>query len=291
MGMKRGVVRRADVLGSATPEMIWCEAAECLRGVVDALVFPGHVAGYLRGHADSMEFHCARGAPVDVQVGDVVNARAGHLAAYAREPTVSWQLGIPDQHRRIEIAAKRGLFAVASWHEDESEHAKNRRTPGLQDARAQIKQGKVGGIVVAELARLGRNSLDVLDLIERSHTEGWRLVALDCNLDATTPCGDLVLDALRFARRMEWRKVPQPRRRPAARDRHLASPNRPRPVPPAVVDQMVAMRGDGRSYRAIAASLNERLVAPPTDEEWGASSVRRVLRTVRGDARAHEPSG
>jgi hypothetical protein len=51
------------------------------------------------------------------------------------------------------------------------------------------------------------------------------------------------------------------------------------------------MRGDGRSYRAIAASLNERLVAPPTDEEWGASSVRRVLRTVRGDARAHEPSG
>jgi DNA invertase Pin-like site-specific DNA recombinase len=291
MGMKRGVVRRADVLGSATPGMIWCEAAECLRGVVDALVFPGHVAGYLRGHADSMEFHCARGAPVEARVGDIVNARAGQLAAYAREPTVSWQLGIADQHRRIEIAAKRGLFTVTSWHGDESEHAKNRRTPGLQEARAQIKQGNVGGIVVAELARLGRNNLDVLDLIERSHTEGWRLVALDCRLDSTTPCGDLVLDALRFARRMEWRKVPQPRRRPAARDRHLGLPNRPRTVAPAVVDQMVAMRDDGQSYRAIAASLNGRMVAPPTDEEWGASSVRRVLRTVRGDARADESLG
>lgn len=284
MGNERGVVRRADVLGSASPEMVWCEAAECLRGVVDVLVFPGHVAGYLRGHADSMEFHCARGAPVESRVGDVVNARAGRLAAYAREPTVSRELDVADQHRRIEIAAKRGLFTVVSWHQDESDHAKNRRTPGLQEARARIQDGKVGGIVVAELSRLGRNTLDVVDLVERSHNEGWRLVALDCKLDSTTSCGDLVLDALRLARRMEWRKVRKPRRRAASIADRLGPPNSPRAVPLAVVEEMSAMRDDGQSYRTIAARLNASLVPAPMGGEWGPSSVRHVLRTARKPA-------
>lgn len=282
MGSGKGVAQDVATLRDAQAGMVWCDAAERVRLIVDRLPMPSHVAGYLRGYADSLEFHCALGASADTTNGDVIGSRTGQLAAYACEPASSASADVAAQRRMIEIAAKLGLFTVSSWHADSEAYSENRRSSGLQDARAAIKAGEAGGIVVAELARLGRHSLDVLDLVERSDTEGWRLVALDCRLDSATADGELVIEALRAARRLEWRKVPTSKRRepqPGAGRAGTAATTGA--VDAAVSDRIAAMRMDGLSYRAIAATLNERGIPAPQNRRWGAASVRGVLQAAR----------
>jgi len=262
--------------------VVWCDAAERLRLIVDRLPMPSHVAGYLRGYADSLEVNCALGAPADTTAGDVVGSRSGQLAAYICEPPSSARADVEGQRRTIEVAARVGLFTVASWHEDAEAYSENRRSTGLQDARAAIEAGAAGGIVVADLARLGRNSLDVLDLLERSDAEGWRVVALDCRLDSATADGELVIEALRLARRLEWRKVPGAKRRDPEPGRGRGTrPGAPADVEPAVAARIAAMRMEGQSYRAIAAALSDAGVAAPGDGGWGAAAVRAVLQAGR----------
>lgn len=259
-----------------------CEAAHCVRLIVRRLPFPAHVAGYLRGYADSLEAHCTDG---ETGPDDVIDAGTRRLAGYLREPAAPPSLDVDDQRSRIEAAAGRGRFTVSSWHDDRNGHARNRRTPGLQEARSAVRNGRAGGIVVAEIGRLGRNSLDVLDLVERSHSEGWRLVALDCRLDSSTPSGELVVDTLRAARRLEWRKAPD-ERRPRRRTGREARPSpAPADVDAAIVERIAAMRRAGQSIRAIAAELNaDGPDAPQGHERWQPSSVRRVLQRARGSS-------
>jgi DNA invertase Pin-like site-specific DNA recombinase len=261
---------------------VWCDAAEQLRLIVDRLPMPGHVAGYLRGYADSLECHCTLGARADTTAGDVIASRTGRLAAYLCEPPTASCPDSAAQRRTIQIAAEMGLFAVSSWHEDTEAYSKNRRSTGLQEARAAVAAGEAGGIVVAELARLGRNSLDVLDLIERSQTEGWRIIALDCRLDSATPSGELVVETLRAARRLAWRRVPTRARRDAepsgGRRRMRAGAES---VDAALAGRIAAMRADGGSYRAIAGALNDDRVPAPGGRPWGAAAVRGVLQATR----------
>jgi DNA invertase Pin-like site-specific DNA recombinase len=89
---------------------------------------------------------------------------------------------------------------VTEWYEDAIDHAKNMRRGGLRAARSAISSGAAHGIVVAEIARLGRNSLDVLDLVARAHDEQWRVVAVDCRFDSSTEAGAIVTWALIGAR-------------------------------------------------------------------------------------------
>jgi DNA invertase Pin-like site-specific DNA recombinase len=268
----------------AASSLEWCDAAESLRVVVERLALPGHVAGYLRGYADALEFHCSLGAPVDTSRGDIVSVNSGHLAGYLRGPAVSSEPTIEQQRARIEAAARRGRFTVVSWHEDEAGHATNLRNGGLQEARSAIAGGAAGGIVVAEAARLGRNSLDVLDLVELARTEGWRLVALDCRFDSATPAGELVAEGLAAARGLEWRKVkrPAPRRRWPA---HSGTGSRANgTVDPQVAERIGRMRAEGESYRAIAGALNDEGVAGAPDGTWRASTIRSVLLAGRDES-------
>jgi DNA invertase Pin-like site-specific DNA recombinase len=285
MGTGQGAATPAPVTArDGSPAAVWCEAAEQVRLIVGRLPMPSHVAGYLRGYADSLEFHCALGASADTTAGDVIDARSGRLAAYACEPASSSSADVDDQRRTIEAAVRMGHFAVSSWHEDREAYSENRRSSGVQEARSAIEAGDAGGIVVAELARLGRNSLDVLDLVERSDTEGWRLVALDCRLDSATPAGEVVVETLLAARRLAWRKVPtakRPEREPGRNGQR--EPARPETVEPAVANRIATMRAGGQSYRAIAAALNDDgIAAPGTGGRWGAAAIRGVLQATRG---------
>ena len=118
MGSGHGAVTRAAMARESMAAVVWCDAAERVRLIVDRLPMPSHVAGYLRGYADSLEFNCALGAGADTTAGDVVGSRSGQLAAYICEPPSSASADVEGQRRTIEIAARIGLFTVESWHED-----------------------------------------------------------------------------------------------------------------------------------------------------------------------------
>jgi DNA invertase Pin-like site-specific DNA recombinase len=258
------------------------EAAVALRTIVGRLALPGHVAGYLRGIAECLDLDAA---PVTRAAG---RAGADPLAGYLREPPVASGLSIDEQRRTILAASGRYGVAVTEWYEDAADHAKNTRRGGLCAARAAIAAGAAHGIVVAEIARLGRNSLDVVDLVARAHDERWRVVAVDCRFDSSTGAGAIVTWALVGARRSEWRKVaaaPAPAR---ARPERRAAPDRGAAVAKSLVKQMTAMRAGGDTYRAIAAALNREGVVSPAGGEWQASAIRSVLRAARSERRGRD---
>jgi DNA invertase Pin-like site-specific DNA recombinase len=190
-------------------------------------------------------------------------------------------IGLEAQRKAIRDGASVHAFVVGGWFEDAGRSgATMARRTGLREALAEVAAKRAGGIVVAKIDRLGRSSADVLGLVERAQREGWRLVALDCGLDTTTPAGELVAAALAMAARFEWRRISERqlekhaelRRRGARRGREAASS--------ALADRIAAMREGGMAFAAIAELLNaERVPTVRGGSRWHASTVRSVALT------------
>src|SRR6266567_5230650 len=194
MGEGRAASRgRAAMAGTAASPGDRREAAVALRVIIDRLALPGHVAGYLRGYAECLDLDAAPRARAASRAG------ADPLVGYLREPPVSSGLSVDEQRRTILAASGRYGVKVSDWYEDTSGTANNLRRGGLAAARSAITAGDATGIMVAEVARLGRNSLDVFDLIARARDEGWRIVAIDCRFDSARTAGAIVAGAVAAA--------------------------------------------------------------------------------------------
>ncbi len=206
------------------------------------------------------------------------------LAAYTRVSTAAQAasgLGLEAQRRAIAEVAEGGSFAVSVWHEDAGRSgASMERRSGLQGVLADVKAGRVGGLVVAKIDRLGRSSADVLGLVERAQREGWRLVALDVGLDSTTPAGELVAAALAMAARFEYRRISE---RQTEKHDALRRAGRPRGRAAAsreVADRIASLRGSGLSFAGIAETLErDRVPTARGGSAWRASSVRSAYLT------------
>ena len=206
------------------------------------------------------------------------------LVAYCRVSTAAQAaigLGLAAQRRAIQDAAAAQAFEVAGWYKDAGRSgATITRRHGLQAALAEVAVGRAGGLVVAKIDRLGRSSVDVCGLVERAQREGWRLVALDCGLDTTTPAGELVATALATAARFEWRRISE---RQLGKHDELRRQGRPRgraAVESEVADHIRRLRADGMSYARIAEDLNANGVATARGgAQWYAASVRSAERT------------
>jgi len=154
------------------------------------------------------------------------------------------------------------------------------RGEGIAAALMDVRAGNVAGLVAAKVDRLGSGS-DVVRLAEEAQRDGWRLVVLDIGLDTASPTGMLVLTVLAGvaafererigARNREWKQ--QARVRGTHRGAHAADR--------AIADRIIAMRGEGMTYRAIAAMLDADNVPTARGGTWQAASVRSVERTRR----------
>ena len=61
--------------------------------------------------------------------------------------------------------------------------------PALSSALRDLDQGRADVLVVASVSRLGRRTLDLLDLADRAQANGWGLAVLGLE-DITTPVGE-----------------------------------------------------------------------------------------------------
>jgi DNA invertase Pin-like site-specific DNA recombinase len=190
-------------------------------------------------------------------------------------------LGLEAQRRAILEHAQANGIELAAWHEDAGRSgASMKRRPGLRAAIAEVEAGRAGGIIVSKVDRLGRSSADVLGLVERAQRERWRLVALDCGLDTTTPAGELVAAALAMAARFEWRRISERQSEKHAALRRAGRPRGREAASPEVAGIIEALRSEGLSFAAIAAELERRKVATVRGgTRWYPASVRSVLRT------------
>jgi DNA invertase Pin-like site-specific DNA recombinase len=122
----------------------------------------------------------------------------------------------------------------------------------------------------------------------RASREHWALVALDVNVDTTTPAGEMMANVLATFAQFERRLIAQ-RTRDALAQKRLAGVRlgRPRTMGDDVLHRIVAERAAGRSLAAIADGLTADGV--PTvrgGTRWYPSTVSKALGTAKRDALA-----
>lgn len=205
------------------------------------------------------------------------------LAAYTRVSTTGQARdGVGLDAQRASIAA----FATANgaqvvWHEDAGiSGARVANRPGLLAALDAVRAGQVAGIVVAKLDRLGRSAAEVLAIAEEAQRDGWRLVALDVNLDTASPAGMLVLGVLAAAAKFEHSRISERQREKFDALRRAGRPRGHAALHPAIADEVIAARAEGSTWQAIADRLNAQGVSTPQGgATWRPASVRSVALT------------
>lgn len=194
--------------------------------------------------------------------------------------------GLAAQRLAIETeAALRGLTIVA-WKVDEGLSAKNLNRPELQAALAAIRAGEAAGLIVSKLDRLSRSMLDFAGLMDAAKREGWNLIALDIQLDLSTPNGELIAGIMALFAQWE-RKIIGQRTKDglAAKKAQGVKIGRPKVLTDADLRLIrEAYRDAGGSYEGAARILNEANV--PTAQggkQWWRNTVRNVLLRAEED--------
>jgi len=187
--------------------------------------------------------------------------------------------GIEAQRAAIRREARHRDWRLIWAPVDDGRTGANVNRPGLTLALRHLEEGKAAGIVVAKLDRLSRSVLDFADMIKRSRTEGWSIVALDLGVDTSTRNGKLVAGLLMEI--AEWERETIGERTTeglqAAREAGVRL-GRPRSISDHTVTRIVDLRRSGSTYAAIAQELNQAGV--PTahgGKAWRSSTIRGVV--------------
>jgi len=155
--------------------------------------------------------------------------------------------------------------------------------PILKKALQDLDEGRAQALFVTRLDRLARSTRDFLDIVDRSHKNGWRLALLDLGLDTATYQGRFVVTIMSAMAEMERGMISL-----RSKDIHQDRRNNGKvwgvdlgPLPlisETVVERIERERNLGLSYKMIADNLNSDAI--PTvlgGEKWYASTVRKAF--------------
>jgi len=179
--------------------------------------------------------------------------------------------------------AGRGWNVVANLT-DEGRSGSNMNRPALTDALNRLDRGDADVLVVAKLDRLSRSVRDFATLVERAGRNGWSLVALDIDVDTSTPTGELMANiygsVAQWERRIIGQRTSEAMQAMKARGVRLG---RPVELDGDVRLRIATERAAGRSLRAIAGDLNTEAVPSARGGKWHASTVRAVVDSLALD--------
>lgn len=203
--------------------------------------------------------------------------RRARMLLYVRVSTDEQHNGIPAQTAELRRAAKFQDWQVLEVVADKGASGKDLNRPGLRRALELIAAGGADGLAVSKLDRLSRSVVDAGAIAEWFEAAGARLVALDLNVDTSTPTGRMMLNLMATLGQWERETIGQ-----RTRDGLAAVRARGKPTGrPAVADhpelcaRIRELRGEGGwTLQAIADQLNAEQV--PTlrgGKLWRVSSV------------------
>jgi DNA invertase Pin-like site-specific DNA recombinase len=114
--------------------------------------------------------------------------------------------------------------------------------------------------------------------MDTARKEGWGLVALDLNVDTTTPAGEAVANVMATFAHLERRLIGQ-RTRDALEQRRKAGVRlgRPRQISVEVESSIRRYRDEGLSLASIAERLTADGVRTVGGGSWRVSTLHRVL--------------
>ncbi len=209
----------------------------------------------------------------------------GYVRVSTDEQAVSG-LGLTAQRRAIEAEAERRGLPLVAIHEDAGISGKSLDRLGLTDALADLDAGRGTVLIVSKLDRLSRSVHDATGLLLRAEKAGWGIVALDANVDTTTPQGAAMTQVLAVFAELERRLIGQRTREAlAVRKAQGVKLGRPRTLPTEVVERIRTAHTAGASWSKIARDLTDEGV--PTAQ----GGARWYPATVRYVALADEPAG
>lgn len=207
----------------------------------------------------------------------IVGGKAlGYIRVSTEEQAISGA-GLAAQREAIERECER-----RGWHLveliEESGSAKNLKRPGIRKALARLEAGEAEVLLVAKLDRLSRSVADFAGLTQVAGRQGWAIVALDLNVDTSTPTGEAMANMTSVFSQLERRLIGQRTKEALAIKRaEGVRLGRPPTLPQKVRHRIRKMRERGMSYAAIADKLNAEDV--PTSQggaRWWPATVRAV---------------
>lgn len=165
-------------------------------------------------------------------------------------------LGLEAQREAIERSCAGRGWELVGIFEDVGTGATMRHRPALGAATAQLKARTADALVVAKLDRASRSAVDFGHLLKQAKREDWALVALDFDLDTSTPTGKLVagimINVAEWERDIIAERTSAALQAKAARGERLG---RARQIADDVRLRAVALRAEGWSYQRIGADL------------------------------------
>jgi DNA invertase Pin-like site-specific DNA recombinase len=213
---------------------------------------------------------------------------------YARVSTVeqaSSGLGLEAQRAWLEAESRR-----RGWHDtldltDGGVSGATLDRPAIQEALELLAAGQAERLAVAALDRLGRNTLETLQLIDLFREQGWELVARDLQGDLEDEFEEFRAGLAALLAQLERRKIGRRTREALAakkaRGERLGRPSR---LTPEIRGRITRERAAGRSLRAIAAALNaDEIPTGHAGRQWWPSSVRAVLELLERERTGQPP--
>jgi DNA invertase Pin-like site-specific DNA recombinase len=200
-------------------------------------------------------------------------------------------LGLEAQQAELARAAEFQSWTIVEQIADEGASGKDLERPGLKRALQLIVDGEADGLAVAKLDRLSRSVIDAGSLAEWFDDVDARLIALDLNIDTSTPSGRMVLHVLASVGQWEREVIAQRTRDGLAQLRLQGKPTgRPAVADkPELTERILLMRADGMTLQAIADQLNaERVPTLRGGSMWRVSSVENAAGYKRRRPR-HKP--
>jgi DNA invertase Pin-like site-specific DNA recombinase len=172
--------------------------------------------------------------------------------AYLRcstEEQADSRAGLEAQRAAIIAEAKRRGWDETdlSYVEDAGFSGKDLHRPGIEAALDALRHRKADTLVVSKLDRLSRSLVDFAGLMDRASREHWALIALDLNVDTSTPAGEAMAAMLATFAQFERRLIGE-RTKAALAVKKAAGVRlgRPRLIPEEIVARIVAERSRGR---------------------------------------------
>lgn len=220
--------------------------------------------------------------------------RGSAVIGYTRVSTdAQWEsgLGLSVQEARIRARAETESWGALEIIQEIASGKDLDGRPLLEAALARLENpdDPAATLVSTSLDRVSRSTIDFATLLERARANGWSLVLLDLGLDSSTPMGAFVAQIVAAVAELE-RKLIAERTSAALRARYRVTPRsraldraegeeRERIL--AAYERIRELRAEGKTYRGIAARLNEDKVASIAGARWHDNSVRRALREAQ----------
>jgi DNA invertase Pin-like site-specific DNA recombinase len=219
----------------------------------------------------------------------------GYVRVSTEEQAINGQ-SLDAQRAKLRAYAELYDQELVEIVEDAGASAKSLNRPGLRDALGKLAKGAAAGLLIAKLDRLTRSVADWQRLIEKYFGErpGKQLFSVADSIDTRTAAGRLVLNVLLSVAQWERETIGE-RTRDAMQHKirvkrercgkvrfgyDLAADGKtllPNAEEQEAIRLMRKLRGEGESYRAIAAELNRRGIATKERRPWVHTSVKGIL--------------